>query len=242
MTEVRLTVRDDGTVVWFDGRAVGRLTEIVLAVDPAFCGPWGEPTEGGGSSSVGGDPPVGKEPEKKTRKEKAPSELDRQVETVWLRYVKLFGSAYHFNPKRKRIIVNALKVRSLDAVLKALDGLRVSPFHNGENSDQRKYLDIRYALSGNQRTGESIEERIDAMGANAERYSAPVAAVSEDGTPAQVQRLFDAAIRAFDNRRFNENWRNDIGDLVRRIRNAGYGVDFTADGRPSVLRKDEEDS
>lgn len=70
-----------------------------------------------------------------------------------------------FNAKRRKIIEAALKVRPVETCCAAVVGLSVSPHHNGENPQQMKYLDIRYALRGNSQRGESNEERIDRMAA-----------------------------------------------------------------------------
>ncbi|GAC1524646.1 MAG: hypothetical protein NVS3B1_12680 [Marmoricola sp.] len=92
-------------------------------------------------------------------KEKSSSE---DVTTVWEHYVETFGAArMKLDSTRTTIIRNALKVRTVEECKRAIDGLRISPFHNGENDRQTKYLGIQYALKG--RNGESTDERIDKM-------------------------------------------------------------------------------
>jgi hypothetical protein len=130
-------------------------------------------------------------------------------------------------------------VRSEDQILLALEGLRVSPFHNGENDDKRSYLDIRYAISGNQRTGQSVEERIDEMGANVDRYPKAVASVREDGIPLSIERLFDAAVRAFDNQRYHDRWREMIAEITGMIQERGFDVVLSAEGKPIEIVEGE---
>jgi hypothetical protein len=85
------------------------------------------------------------------------------VKYVWTHYQKVVpgGERYKLEAKRRTIISNALKARPLEVVLRAIDGLAASLFHNGKNDRRKKYLGIQYALAG---TGsESNDERIDKM-------------------------------------------------------------------------------
>lgn len=85
------------------------------------------------------------------------------VKDVWAHYQKVVpgGERYKLEAKRRTIISNALKARPLEVVLRAIDGLAASLFHNGKNDRRKTYLGIQYALAG---TGsESNDERIDKM-------------------------------------------------------------------------------
>lgn len=101
-----------------------------------------------------------------------PGKEPTDIEIVWDHYVSVFNATRQtLDSKRTTIIRNALKERSVAECKRAIDGLHVSPFHNGENQQKKKYLGIRYALSG---IGtESADERIDKMIAEAEA-NAPV--------------------------------------------------------------------
>lgn len=86
---------------------------------------------------------------------------------------------------RRRIIRNALKVRNVVECCRAIDGLYVSPFHNGENDRRSKYLGIAYALKG--RNGESNDERIDKMS-----ELAPANAGPSSIDPVKIERRVEA--------------------------------------------------
>jgi hypothetical protein len=91
-----------------------------------------------------------------------PEREPTDVEVVWSYYVQVFkASRQTLDDKRRTIIRNALKIRTVDECKRAIDGLSVSPFHNGDNEQRKKYLGIRYALSGIGK--ESNDERIDKM-------------------------------------------------------------------------------
>lgn len=61
----------------------------------------------------------------------------------------------------KGLIRNALKLVGEDATKRALLGLSRSPFHQGQNEQRKKYQELRHALKGKQRDGESDAERIE---------------------------------------------------------------------------------
>jgi hypothetical protein len=118
---------------------------------------------GGLPVAVGQEPP-GEPPERK-KPASAGKEIEPEVLEVWEHYVRVMkAERQELNAVRLRVIRNALKVRSVAECKRAIDGLRVSPHHNGENDQRQKYLDIRYALKGNSARGESDDERIDKMG------------------------------------------------------------------------------
>lgn len=146
--KVRYAINADGFFVDRDGNTLGRLTSFTLDVS-------GGGLKGGASVELSKD---------KKNPPKPPA--DDGVQRVWDEYVELFDAGRQtLNAHRRRDITNALKLRPIATVLKALHGLRISPHHNGENERRTQYLDIRYALRGNSRLGESPEERIDKMAA-----------------------------------------------------------------------------
>lgn len=91
------------------------------------------------------------------------------LETVWAHYQRVIHEhgSQKLDSTRRTIIQNALRVRTAQECCEAIDGLRVSPHHNGVNPAKKQYLGIRYALKGNVRDGESNDERIDKMRAKA---------------------------------------------------------------------------
>jgi hypothetical protein len=120
-----------------DGHVLGELVSLTIEL--------GEGEQGGGAQFV---PP----PEK----EKTATPLPPEIEEVWAHYVAVLkAERQDLNAVRIRIIRAALKVRSVAECMRAIDGLRVSPHHNGQNDQRQKYLDIRYALKGNSARGES---------------------------------------------------------------------------------------
>lgn len=85
-------------------------------------------------------------------------EIDR-VADVWAYYLAKLPSRRQLGAKQRRQITNALKVRSIDEIKLAIDGLAASPHHNGINDRNTKYLELHYAIVP--RGVESTEERID---------------------------------------------------------------------------------
>jgi hypothetical protein len=140
-----------------DGGQRGNLYTLALG-DPRCGAPQGGVHDGSGQEPIG-EPPGGKQ-QKKPGKEVEPEVLE-----AWAHYVAVMkAERQDLNAVRIRIIRAALKVRSVAECMRAIDGLRVSPHHNGQNDQRQKYLDIRYALKGNSARGESDDERIDKMG------------------------------------------------------------------------------
>lgn len=94
-------------------------------------------------------------------------ELTTPIELIWERYdekvLKPNRMRRRLDDTARRMIKLALQLRELPTVLAAVDGLAVSAHHNGKNESRKKYLDLRYALRGNSRNGETPEQRIDAM-------------------------------------------------------------------------------
>lgn len=160
--KVRYSVNDAGELVDRDGQSLGRLTSLTLEQAPDKEGRGDYRGEGTLSFDVD-VPPTTKEPH---------SPHDSRVLQVWDYYQHTIPNAQRqqLNAQRRRHIERALKIRSADECCKAIIGLSKSPYHNGQNDQGTKYLDIRYALHGNVQKGESDEERIDRM---AELATAP---------------------------------------------------------------------
>jgi hypothetical protein len=99
------------------------------------------------------------------------------VGKVWAHYQATVpnGSRYALNATRRGIIERALKVRDVEACCRAIEGLAGSKHHL-----EGGYMDIRYALRGKPRDGESDDERIDKMASKA-----TAAASSNGGAPAR---------------------------------------------------------
>lgn len=87
------------------------------------------------------------EPTSKTpRKQKPVLVPTADVAIVWNAY-----AAHHptskFTPDRQRVVLKALAVGySAADLVRTIEGYAVSPFHNGDNPDKRKHLDIEIFL------------------------------------------------------------------------------------------------
>lgn len=159
MTRIRFNADRDGILRDRDGNELGRLTSLTIELTKrSVLGGYG-----GGFSS--------KERTEKDHPETSPGvggageePITDPVIVVWAYYVTVFDATRQgLNATRTTVIRNALKVRTVAECKKAIEGLRVSPYHNGTNDAGRKYLDIRYALAGISKN-ESADERIDKMG------------------------------------------------------------------------------
>lgn len=211
MTRRRFTLTEEATFRSRDGDEI-KITDLTLEVtERSVAGG----LQGGLFSSTTTTEEEGKE--KREREKEEPGSPTRQV---WDHYVAVFNATRQtLNPQRRRTIGQALKVRTLDECKRAIDGLRVSPHHNGENEQRQTYLDIRYALKGNGARGESPEERIDKMVA-----LAPLGDDSRDHglTSHQVRTLVDrvryTAQSGGEKERGNAAYRalTDAGYSVRR--------------------------
>lgn len=109
---------------------------------------------------------------------------EREITEVWTHYLDAFypdrrgpGPVPDLDTHRD-IIVKALRVRSVEQCKLAITGLARSPFHRGENSDGRRWTEIRYALHGNRQQKESDGERIDRMARRATEPTASQVAAS----------------------------------------------------------------
>lgn len=223
MTKTRFSVNEHGELVSRDGEVLGRITSLTLEAPSRTSATSGEPV-----GAMGGGVGV----EVQTTLEDHPR---TPIDDVWDHYVSLFGSAYKLTPQCKRIIRNAIDVRSVEAAKKAISGLRFSPHHNGENEQKLKYLHIRYALKGNQRTGESSEERIDRMGVIADQH-AEIA--SSSPIPVGFSPVVTGTLRTALNehreamRRGDEAWAARIRDGLPRA----FTFDQAADGSWRIIQ------
>lgn len=132
-----------------------------------------DPTSGSDSSSpvtdssVAGDGTPIQEPSVEPSKEPSVEEM---VQDIWATYLEATGKKYKLDDKRRRHIVNGLKVaigadqaKRLEKCKLACIGLSRSPWNRGDNPRGTEYLEIRYALKGI--GDESDDERIERMAA-----------------------------------------------------------------------------
>lgn len=201
-----LTLRGDKLVAP-SGKILGRLLGLELDIDGSFWEEWGEPTERGMEGSSSSLPPDN--PTANAQAGARPSEqlfeTPGELEQLWAHYQETVDGAPRrkLDSTRRSCIRRALKVRSLDECKRAIDGLARSSWHNGDNPDRKKYLDIQYALG---QKSESADERIDKAALWAHTASA-----SPDRFEQVIAQLPDAAKVAF------RRWRQDgrFGDLKR---------------------------
>lgn len=135
---------------WRGGlRKMNHMERVVAALDKADTLSSADP--GATGNSIG---------ESSTNLEK--ENVEKKISELWAHYEVTFPSTRReLNEKRKRIIRNALRVRTVEECKLAITGLKHSPWHNGDNPVEKKYLDIRYALAGI--GDESNDDRIDKM-------------------------------------------------------------------------------
>lgn len=194
----RLSVGGDGLLRERDGTVVGRL--VSMSVE------WG---------TIGGIDPS-------TKVESPPDAVGRTnadggvgegtpISRVWAHYQSVipFASRQTLDSTRTTIIRKALAVRSEDDCNRAIDGLAVSPHHNGQNDRKKKYLGLRYALAGIGR--ESTDERIDKMAALADPTVDGVLA----GIPSAVREMVRHRQRQVEDMLLHP------GDVNRRARGQG---------------------
>jgi hypothetical protein len=90
------------------------------------------------------------------------TQLEREaIDRLWAYWIEISGKArMKLDAKRIGHLRNALRLGFTEDEIKlALLGLTRSPFHNGENEQHKKYLDIHYALRG--KGDESDDTRIE---------------------------------------------------------------------------------
>lgn len=91
---------------------------------------------------------------------KTASQMEREaIDRVWAYYHEVIPNRRVLDDKRKRHIRNAINLVGEDGTKRAILGISRSPWHNGENEQRKKYLDLHYALRG--KGDESDDERIE---------------------------------------------------------------------------------
>lgn len=208
--KVRYTLNADGEFADRDGNSIGRVTSLTIERDSSAIGGKGVAVEVSPSPSGKDEDEQGNQP---------PTPESAAIDEVWAHYVQTFASKAELNAQRRRDIIRALKVRSVEELCEAIDGLAKSPHHNGANETGTKYLDIRYALRGNGARGESHEERIDRMRQLAK--AGPGASL-----PSRSSGLGTGNV-----------WQGRIDDLKRVVRDG-----FAERGRPPAGTRDVERS
>lgn len=147
---------DSGLLTDRDGNSIGRVVGLTIETSPL--GDRGSRSLPSTTATELPDGGVG------DQKRPTASSLEADaIARVWEYWFELFPS------KRKRkidstskgLIKNAIRLRGEEDTKKALLGLSRSPFHGGRNEQQRKYQELRHALKGKQRDGESDDERIE---------------------------------------------------------------------------------
>lgn len=165
------------------------------------------------SNVKGKKPPTG---EKKFDKE-----IERDaIERVWSFWLETSQKAQRLDDKRRRIIRNALMLVGEEATKRALLGLTRSPHHQGQNEQQRAYMEIRYALKGI--GDESDDERIEKAISWAAMY-VPGLDVDE----AKVQRWLDEVRRYRELRLRNPDaitGRQRANESYRALRSHGFTI------------------
>lgn len=208
--KVRYSVNEAGELVDRDGRSLGKITSVTLDHHEE---------EGG---TIGGEEDrhlvVLREPGEQKKKT---TPIAPEIDEIWAHYVKVFDATRQtLNVQRKRVIRNALNVRSAEECKRAIDGLKVSPFHNGENQDGKKYLDIRYALKGNSTKGESDEERIDKMMDTADAHGGGITGGKLPPDHPRVKRWVENVRYAWSNNAEKARGR----EALIKLRELGYDV------------------
>ena len=156
---MRLTIGEGGQLLRRDGTVLGVIDTISL--HGLICPNCGVSYGGKGEEVVEvtteekTTPPPPDEPEQTAL-------MPSPITVVWQHYQETVDGASRrgFDSTRRTCVRRALKVRSVDECCQAIDALARSAWHNGENPDHRKYLDIQYALG---QKSESADERIDKM-------------------------------------------------------------------------------
>lgn len=115
-----------------------------------------------------------------------PSQLENEaIQRLWETYLKLIPSRRKLDAKRRRFIRDAFRLVGEGAVEQAFIGLSRSPWHNGDNREGKKYLDVRYAIRGI--GDESDDERIE----KAMTWAAIYAPNRQNVDPAKVTRWLE---------------------------------------------------
>lgn len=216
--KVRFSVNEMGELVSRDGRKLGRIAAMTLDL----------PEEEGGT--IGGVEEPGSVSSEQQKTPPTPQN-DDDVREVWDHYTSVISSRYRLDDKRRKIIKDALRVRSVAECKRAIDGLAASPHHNGQNDQRKTYLDLRYALKGI--GAESNDERIDKMAALAPRSQEQRARTGAD----RATSRFEALKRGWEHQRQLDTWPRMRQSLVEGINALGYAVVFDSDGKPARLEE-----
>lgn len=179
--KTRFTVNDRGELVSRDGEVLGKVTSLTIERTSNSGGKSGDSVGYRGESVVVEEPTTNKENTPLTPRQR-----------IWAYYQELFGTRYELTPVRVRVIDYALKVRDEERIKRAIYGLRHSRFHNGDNADGKKYLDIRYAIGGNSQKRRDADEWIDHMAEAADAFDAQTQV--EDASP--IPTNYDESIQA----------------------------------------------
>lgn len=134
------------------------------------------------------------------------------VHEIWDFYEQTIPSRRSLNEKRRRQIENALKVRSVDEIKRAIVGLSRSPWH--VDGKAKGWLDIRYALKG--KGDESDDDRID----KAIEWGILYDPVYTNVSPVKVERWLEAL-------RYATQTHTEIDEgkrALENLRGAGFKV------------------
>jgi hypothetical protein len=119
-----------------------------VTVTPASPGGGHGRHPGGDTTGAREDPSVDTSVETPTRLPTTAQREAAAVKRCWDYYLSVIPSKRALDDKRKRILKSALKVVGEERVMLAILGLSRSPWHNGSNEGEKKYLELHYALKG----------------------------------------------------------------------------------------------
>src|SRR4051794_19907713 len=113
--KTRYAVNDDGMLVSRDGRVLGKVTSLTIEEPPQIAANSGEIV-----GDIGGLLNEEQQTIEETLGLNGSSNVKEPYcpyENVWAHYVSLFGNRYELNPKRRKIIEAALKLRDEQTVM-----------------------------------------------------------------------------------------------------------------------------
>lgn len=189
----RFTVNSDGLLEDKHGVVLGRLTSITIEV----------PADALGVGTIGGvvasetteattttDGGAGEGPSAAAGFVKAAGEL-LHVDLVWEHYVEVMAPRNkQLDAEGRKIILDALKVATVDECRRAIDGCAASDFHMGQNGRGRKYNRLSQILkarrSGPSGQAQTTRERIDFFLDMADKSGLPSGLTSVD--PARLRQ------------------------------------------------------
>lgn len=173
----RFNVNKDGQLEDRDGNVLGRLTSLTLDV--------------GAGGTIGGFV-VPSTTEESITTVGGVGEGDATVSdtaVVWAHYVEVMKPRNkQLDAEGRKIILEALKVATVDECKRAIDGCAASTYHMGQNGRQRKYNRLSQILkarrAGQFGQGQTTRERIDFFLDLADKSGLPSGLTSAD--PARV--------------------------------------------------------